>query len=119
VVEDDAAVRSMAARVLSEAGYAILEAENGRAALELVGRHTGRLDLVLTDIGMPEVDGYELARCLHNVRPGLPVMFMTGYGDAVPSGRTSVNSARPILQKPFPPDALLHAVAAVLTGQQP
>ena len=60
VVEDDPVVRGMAARGLREAGYDVLEAVNGREALDLIGAHTGRLDVVVTDIGMPEMDGYDL-----------------------------------------------------------
>ena len=62
VVEDDPLVRGMAARALAEAGYGVLEAANGRAGLDLVRRHAGRLDLVLSDVGMPEMNGHDLAR---------------------------------------------------------
>jgi PAS domain S-box-containing protein len=106
VVEDDPFVRRMAARGLIEAGYVALEAEHGRAALELIRNHTGRLDVVVTDIGMPEMDGYELARRLQEERPGLPIVFMSGYGD--------VDPVRPLLQKPFAPDVLVRKVGEAL-----
>jgi PAS domain S-box-containing protein len=108
VVEDDALVRSMAVRGLLEAGYTALEAADGRAALEMVRSHNGRLDVVITDIGMPEFDGYELANRLRAERPDLPVLFMSGYGDTDPVG--------PFLQKPFGPDALVRMVAEVLAS---
>ena len=108
VVEDDALVRSMAVRGLVDAGYTALEAVHGRTALELVRHHVGRLDVVITDIGMPEMDGYELARCLSVERPDLPVVFMSGYGDAPTAG--------PVLQKPFAPDVLVRMVAEVLAS---
>jgi CheY-like chemotaxis protein len=108
VVEDDALVRSMAVRGLLEAGYTTLEAADGRAALEMVRSHNGRLDVVITDIGMPEFDGFELAGRLHAERPDLPVVFMSGYGDTDPVG--------PFLQKPFAPDALVRMLAEVLAS---
>jgi PAS domain S-box-containing protein len=117
VVEDDALVRSMAARALTEAGYRVLEAENGRAALDLVRRHTGRLDLLVTDVGMPEVDGYELACSLREARPGLPVVFMSGYGDQE-FRRQPLGAAQSFLQKPLSPDALVRAVGEVMNGKR-
>ena len=109
VVEDDALVRRMATRGLIEAGYIALEAEHGQAALDLVLAHSGRLDVVITDIGMPEMDGHELARRLREVRPDLPVVFMSGYGE--------VDVARPLLQKPFAPDVLVRTVGDVLASK--
>ena len=106
VVEDEGPVRGMAARGLAEAGYAVLEADHGRSALDLVRRHHGRLDIVVTDIGMPHMDGHELARHLHEERPGLPVLFMSGYGDA--------GTAEPLLRKPFAPDTLVRQVNEML-----
>jgi two-component system, cell cycle sensor histidine kinase and response regulator CckA len=106
VVEDDPVVRSMAARGLRDAGYLVLEAMHGRAALELIRTHTGRLDVVVSDIGMPEMDGYDLARCLSEERPELPIVFMSGYGDPEPEV--------PFLQKPFAPDVLVRRVGQVL-----
>jgi CheY-like chemotaxis protein len=98
----------MAVRGLLEAGYTALEAADGRAALEIVRSHKGRLDVVITDIGLPEFDGHELARRLHAERLDLPVVFMSGYGDTDPVG--------PFLQKPFAPDALVRMVAEVLAS---
>jgi len=118
VVEDDEPVRAMATRALTEAGYRVLGAENGCAALALARRHGERLDLVVTDVGMPDMDGYELARCLHDERPGLPVVFMSGYGDRDHRERSRPGSVRPFLQKPFSPDALVRAVGEVLNGER-
>jgi len=118
VVEDDASVRAMATRALTEVGYRVLEAENGRAALALVRRHRERLDLVVTDVGMPDLDGYELVRCLDAERPGLRVVFMSGYGDRDHRERSLPGPPRPFLQKPFSPDALVRAVGEVLSGKR-
>jgi len=106
VVEDDPVVRGMAARGLREAGYEVLEAVNGREALDLIRARTGRLDVVVTDIGMPEMDGHDLARWLSEERPGLPIVFMSGYGDPEPKV--------PFLRKPFAPDVLVRKVGELL-----
>jgi two-component system cell cycle sensor histidine kinase/response regulator CckA len=106
VVEDDPVVRSMAARGLRDAGYLVLEAVNGREAQELLRAQTGRLDVVVTDIGMPEMDGHDLARWLSQERPDLPVVFLSGYGDPEPKV--------PFLRKPFAPDVLVRKVGETL-----
>jgi PAS domain S-box-containing protein len=106
VVEDDALVRTMAARGLDEAGYTVIEAANGRAALEAIRDHTGPVDIVITDLGMAEMDGYELGRILHEERPDLPILYMSGYGDA--------DAVHPLLRKPFSPDVLVQKVNEML-----
>ena len=106
LVEDDPLVLDMASRGLADAGYTVLEARHGREALDLVRDHAGRLDVVITDLGMPDMDGNELARHLHAERPGLPVILISGYGDA--------ESERPLLRKPFAPDVLVRKVGEVL-----
>ncbi len=106
VVEDDELVRAMAVRGLVEAGYRTLEAENGRAALDLLRSRRGRVDVVITDLGMPEMDGYELARQLEQEQPDLPIIYMTGYGD--------VEMAGPFLRKPFSPELFVRKVGEVL-----
>jgi two-component system, cell cycle sensor histidine kinase and response regulator CckA len=106
VVEDDPVVRSMAARGLRDAGYTVFEAVHGREALELIRAHSGRLDVVVADIGMPEMSGYDLARCLSEERPDIPIVLMSGYGDPEPEV--------PFLQKPFPPDVLVRKVGEML-----
>jgi len=108
VVEDEPTVRTMAVRTLEEAGYRVHQATHGREALDLIDGPAARVDLVVTDLGMPEMDGHELASRLRTTRPGLPVLYMSGYGDA--------GSVTPFLQKPFSPDDLVDRVAAVLAG---
>lgn len=109
VVEDDAVVRHMARRSLAEAGYTVVEAANGRAALALLRSYEGRVDIVLTDIGMPDMNGHELAQRLQEERPEVPILIMSGYGDAV--------TAHPFLQKPFAPEELIRKLGEVLTAE--
>jgi PAS domain S-box-containing protein len=114
LVEDEGLVRRMAARALGEAGYQVLEAENGRAALELAARYGPRIELVLTDVGMPEMDGHELARRLEELRPDLPVVFLTGWGERDHRSDPAPATVRAVLRKPFSPDSLVQAVEQVL-----
>jgi PAS domain S-box-containing protein len=106
LAEDDPDVRAMAGRGLREAGYDVHEVSNGREALTLLKSHAGAVDLVITDIGMPEMDGNELGRRMHDAWPGLPVLYMSGYGDVEPAG--------PLLHKPFAPDTLVQWVNSAL-----
>ena len=106
LVEDESVVRSMAARGLQEAGFTVIEAENGRAALDSVRDHLGTVDIVITDLGMAQMDGYQLGRILREERPDLPILYMTGYGDT--------GTIQPLLRKPFPPDVLVQKVKELL-----
>jgi PAS domain S-box-containing protein len=117
LVEDDPLVRAMASRALGEGGYAVLEAPHGRAALDLLRQHDGHPGLVLTDIGMPEMDGYELARRLGEEHPELPVVFMSGYGNLDDRGRPAPRAVQATIRKPFSPESLVRAVGEVLARQ--
>ena len=80
VVEDETALRAMIRRLLEREGYTVLEAENGADALRLLEGSAGAtVDLVLTDVRMPEMGGRELAAALARSQPGLPVVLMSGF----------------------------------------
>jgi CheY-like chemotaxis protein len=104
-VDDEEAVRWLGRRYLEADGWVVLEATDGLDALQLIERHTGRLDLVVTDLNMPRVTGRELAEVLSVFRPGLPVLGLTGFLSAVNHDRRL-----PILPKPFTAGSLLQAV---------
>ncbi|HVJ16855.1 MAG TPA: PAS domain-containing protein [Polyangiaceae bacterium] len=114
VVEDDALLRSVAVRILREHGYEVLEARSGREALDVVRVHAGTLHLLLTDVVMPNMNGVELARRLTELRPGLPVLYTSGYTEntIVHHGVLEPNVA--FLPKPYVAIKLLTAVRAVL-----
>ena len=114
LVEDEPDVLKMTARVLRDGGYEVLEAENGRAALELLEEYRKRCDLLVTDVAMPQIDGIELAARLRRTHPHLPVVFTSGHvGDeSLHSGLLGPESA--FLLKPFPPDALIASVRSLL-----
>ena len=118
VVEDDPLVRTMARRSLADAGFDVLEAANGREALALVKEHE-EIEAVLTDLAMPELGGQELAERLSEVRPGLPVVFMSGYTDDDLTRRGLLAAGIPYLEKPFSPETLGRMMRAVLTPAAP
>jgi two-component system, cell cycle sensor histidine kinase and response regulator CckA len=112
VVEDEEAVRGLTSRILREQGYKVLEAADGRVALQLLER--GGVELLVTDVVMPEMGGQELIRRALALQPTLRILLMSGYtdNDMIRRGLQSVES--PFLQKPFEPKSLAHAVRAVL-----
>ncbi|HEU4829943.1 MAG TPA: PAS domain-containing protein [Gemmatimonadales bacterium] len=111
VVEDEETVRTLAARVLSDAGYGVIRAADGSEAYGIVADGE-RVDLVLSDIVMPRMSGVELAERLAGIRPELPVVFMSGYtGTELMPG---VQGAAAYLQKPFAAESLLERIRAVL-----
>jgi PAS domain S-box-containing protein len=118
IVEDEPTVRYMAARALTERGYRVLEAGNGPEALRQVSLANGHLDLIITDVIIPGLDGNELARRAAKVKPGLPILFMSGYTDEDIVRRGLLDSGQPFLQKPFAPDALIRRVAELLDSKR-
>jgi two-component system, cell cycle sensor histidine kinase and response regulator CckA len=116
VVEDDPLVREMARRSLSDVGFQVLEAADGQAALE-VAAGEAQLDAVLTDLAMPGIGGRELARRLWETRPGLPIVFMSGYTDDVVNRRGLLESGVPFLEKPLSPETLARKMRQVLDSK--
>ena len=109
VVEDDAGVRNITARMLAEAGYKVWEAADGREALGVLAIY-GPADVVVTDIRMPRMDGYELATLLRHDFPHLPILFMSGFDLHL----SSPSLVGPVLPKPFRMDQLKDMLARLL-----
>ena len=114
-VEDDPSVRAILVRELESHRYEVLEAEDGRAALDCVRQYRGKLDVVITDVQMPGLDGRALAAALAELRPGLPVLFMSGHPDDEVI-RELTASGKPFLQKPFTGEELAYLVDGVLAS---
>ena len=116
VVDDEEAVRAILSRILEAEGYEVSQARNGREALEALTRN-GRVDVVLTDVVMPQLGGRELVDRLAAEYPGLPVIWMSGHprDGAFTEGESA--GAHPFLQKPIPPDVLVRTVEGVLGGK--
>ena len=110
VVEDEAALREVAGRILSGAGYHVLAAECGATALELAARHEGVIDLLVSDVVMPGMLGKELADRLTGVRPDTRVLYMSGYAQPVLHSQGTLDPGVSLLEKPFTAGDLLAAV---------
>jgi two-component system cell cycle sensor histidine kinase/response regulator CckA len=119
VVEDEPAVRALAIEALRQQGYAVLDAENGEHALGVVAAHDGAIDLLVTDIVMPRLGGRELARRLLAERPGLRVLFMSGYIEDNAFLHEVEGGGAAFLQKPFMPQTLTVKVREVLETGTP
>jgi two-component system, cell cycle sensor histidine kinase and response regulator CckA len=110
LVEDGDEVRRVTELQLTSAGYRVIGAPNGEAALQLATEFEGPIHLLLSDVMMPRMSGPELAHRLMDQRPGLPVVFMSGYTERQVLRRTALTHDRVSLHKPFSLDELLHCV---------
>jgi PAS domain S-box-containing protein len=110
VVEDEESVRRTVARGLAEAGYRVIEAENGPQAIDLAGRAPDRIALLLTDVVMPGMSGRELAAVVGELAPGIAVLFISGYTDSEIVRRGLLAPGAAFLPKPFTVNALVRAV---------
>jgi CheY-like chemotaxis protein len=114
LVEDQNAVRGLARIVLERYGYRVLEADTPSSALRVVAEHGPSIDLVVTDVVLPEMNGRELVGQLSSRIPGIPALFMSGYAeDAVAHGGV-LDADVPFLPKPFSPGELAQAVRELL-----
>jgi CheY-like chemotaxis protein len=114
IVEDQASVRHFAASVLAPCGYHLLEAESGEEALKVAAAYPGDLHLLLTDVVLPGMTGKELAERLQSVRPGIAVLYVSGYAEDVIAHRGQLDPGIRHLPKPYPPHVLSATVREVL-----
>jgi two-component system cell cycle sensor histidine kinase/response regulator CckA len=119
VVEDEPAIRALVRRTLEGAGLVVIEAENGRQALDVFALGGEPPRLVLTDVIMPELNGRELSDALADLHPALPILFMSGYTGEDVLARSLLPETAPFLQKPFTPEELLVRVRGMLAGASP
>jgi len=116
LVEDEEQVRKLAGEILQGCGYIVLEARDGREGLSVCEAHQGKIDLLLSDVVMPELGGRELAERILTIRPDIKVLFMSGHTQDVIL-KEGVKAGTPFLQKPFTPNDLANKVRAVLDSQ--
>jgi two-component system, cell cycle sensor histidine kinase and response regulator CckA len=114
LVEDDASVRSAVQRMLEQLGYELLTAESGMAAEQLMAQHGNRIDIVLSDVVMPGVNGPDLIARLRQLRPALRTLLMSGYTDHAVLGRGELGGGLSFIQKPFTAAALARKLRDVL-----
>lgn len=114
LVEDEEAVRQVTERLLVKAGYRVLAAATPAQARSLFEAHRDQIALLVSDVLMPEMQGPDLANLLLARRPGLPVLFLSGYNDAMPAAAASTGRVA-FLAKPFSAAALTSAIESLLT----
>jgi len=114
VAEDDAQIRDFVTRVLSAKGYRVLPASDGFDALRLCGEYADPVDLLVTDVVMPRMGGRELASRVETAKPGIRVLFVSGYTEDAISHHGILEAGLEFLQKPFTTDDLLRKVRKVL-----
>jgi len=119
VVEDEEVIRNLAQRVLSEKGYRVLEARHGVEALDLCEHHTGPIDLVLTDMVMPQMGGRQFVDSFTQKNPGAKILYMSGYTDRMAEERGFLKEGMNFLQKPFTPQDLVIRVRELLNAGDP
>jgi len=119
LVEDEAPVRSMASRMLQLSGYTVLSAGDGAMALEVAAAHRGQIDLLVADVVMPRMGGRKLAEELRKLRPGLRVLYVSGYTEDSAVLKSQLDDGAAFLAKPFEVDALAQRVREVLDHPAP
>jgi PAS domain S-box-containing protein len=114
LVEDETVVRQLVAEILEMSGYTVLQAGDGPSALELLRRHTGTIELLVTDVVMPGMSGPEVAQAVTAMRPGTQVLYTSGYTDSAIGHHGVLEPEVAFLQKPFSADDLTRKVRALL-----
>lgn len=117
LAEDSDMVRDLATTALREAGYTVIAGADGRRALEAARAFPGRIDLVVTDVVMPEMSGVVLAQEIEKDRPGMRVIYMSGYTEETISGHGVPSGGTHFIAKPFMTDVLLGKVREVLDAR--
>jgi CheY-like chemotaxis protein len=118
LAEDNDNLRDLLHRVLEGDGFSVLPAADGAEALQLCQQHNGTIDLMVTDIVMPGLNGFQLSEQLRAAHPEMKFLFMTGFADEFPELRGLIRYGAIILEKPFLPSELLRKVEETLTQEK-
>ena len=116
LVEDEEPIRIIAKALLKKIGFTVVEAVNGKEALELYQKNVTDITLVMTDMGMPVMDGYELFHELKKLNPELPIIVSSGYGDAEVSSRIDIDDIAGLISKPYNPNQLREVLKGIVEG---
>jgi CheY-like chemotaxis protein len=116
VVEDEQALREVTKRILTRNGYQVITAADGIEALELAGKHPGDIHLLVTDVVMPKMLGKEVAEKMVVLKPGIEVLFMSGYARPVLTSQGRLDPNVTLIEKPFSEAELLTSAGRVLNG---
>ena len=119
IVEDEPAIREVTRRILSRSGYTVIAAATGHEAIEIAASHTGDIDVLLTDVVMPQMPGKEAAERIRALRPGVTVLFMSGYARGVLDPQGVVEAGVNLIQKPFSEAELLATLRRIIACATP
>lgn len=114
VVEDDDSLRRLVVRILTRNGYDVVETASAREALAICEMHGGTIDLLVTDVNMPEMAGNELARRVSESHPGIRTLFMSGAADDPITRHGVLEPGEGFVQKPFSVEQLLQKISHAL-----
>jgi two-component system cell cycle sensor histidine kinase/response regulator CckA len=114
LVEDEDLVRQLTREILTRHGYRVLEAADGVAALEVVQQYGGAIDLMVTDVVMPRMSGNELVEHVRPLRPGMRVLYVTGYSEEAIARQGQLTEGIELLPKPFTPGVLTAKIRQIL-----
>ena len=115
VIEDELALREATRRILARNGYQVITAANGRDAITVAASHPGGIDLLVTDVIMPEMSGKEAADRIQALYPSVRVLFMSGYSEGILSAEGVLETGINLLEKPFTEKSLLAMLREVIT----
>jgi CheY-like chemotaxis protein len=115
VVEDEPVVRGVILEMLAEQGYRMLEAVDGPSGLDML-RGRQRIDLLITDVGLPGINGRQLADQAREIRPGLKVLFITGYAGSAATSQGFLQPGMEMITKPFDLDHLAQRIRTMVSG---
>ncbi|MEI6207417.1 MAG: ATP-binding protein [Desulfuromonadales bacterium] len=118
LAEDEEQVALILKTMLKSLGFTVIEAADGKEAVELYKKHAVDITLVVTDMGMPVMDGYELFRVLKTLNPKLPIIISSGYGDTVVTTRIPIGEIAGLVGKPYSFDQLREVLKRVLDGDR-
>jgi hypothetical protein len=119
VVEDEPAMREVTRRILSRSGYQVITAANGREAIQAATSHDGGIDVLVTDIVMPQMLGQEAAERIRALRPGVKVLFMSGYTRGLLDSKGIAAGDVNLIEKPFTEESLLTRLRQVMANEDP
>ena len=114
LADDEAPILKVAKRILESAGYRVITAGDGAEAVKIAGAHPGRIDLLVTDMVMPQLNGRQVAESLRAKRPEMRVLYLSGYTDTAAARQGLMEPGAEFLQKPFSTDSLIRRVREVL-----
>jgi len=117
LVEDEKGVRDLTREYLQLSGYTVLDAQDGESALEIARTHAGPIHALITDVVMPGLSGRELGERMSDIRPGIKVLYMSGYTDQSAFRNGILDKGAELLQKPFGMSTLASKLREVLSAQ--